>query len=31
MGIVLMAAFAGAIGGGVFWLIRRPDRDGRQP
>lgn len=20
-------AFAGAIGGGLFWLIRRPDRD----
>ena len=24
-----MIAVAGAIGGLVFWLIRRPDRDGR--
>lgn len=24
---VLVAAIAGMIGGGVFWLLRRPDRD----
>jgi hypothetical protein len=24
---VIVLAFAGAVGGGAFWLIRRPDRD----
>lgn len=29
--MLLIMAAAGAIGGAVFWLIRRPDRDHAPP
>jgi len=27
----ILLALAGAVGGGLFWVIRRPDRDGKRP
>ncbi len=29
--MILMMAASGAIGGAIFWLIRRPDRDAAPP
>jgi len=26
----VLLALAGAVGGGLFWLIRRPDQDGKR-
>ena len=26
----ILLALAGAVGGGLFWIIRRPDKDGKR-